>query len=77
MPDHADSTDSSHNPTYQCVCPQDGCRGILMFLHGEGRSVCCYCGALCVRGDELIYDIGVTPPRQLGDDEIAALRRQS
>ena len=77
MADHSDSPDVGNSPTYQTGCPQDGCRGILMYLSGQGRSVCCKCGAVCRRGDEWWYDISGAEPRRLSDDEVAELRRSA
>ena len=72
MPDHSED-DTPHSPIYQWGCPAGGCTGVLMWLPGQGCSVCMSCGANCRREDGLLYDITVDPPRLLSSDEVTAL----
>lgn len=73
MPDHVEDG-TTHNPLYQWACAADGCRGILIWLPGQGQSVCCVCGKNWKRNEGLLYDISGDEPRLLSDDEVAELR---
>jgi hypothetical protein len=60
---------------YQWGCPQEGCRGILMWMIGYGTHVCLNCGKECRKDEGVLYDITGEEPRRLTDEEVAEIRR--